>query len=330
MSSPGASPFVILKAANGASLNAIGRGMLTISTVTVVAYIFRDTELVHNLLGIAPFADRGCTATFTAKTFHLHHLHKVPILVGERHAHNLWRIRLPCAQQTLSPLPPYESNQVLLLHQTSQTDAEHVCFIHACLGSPPPTTFLRAVARGYINGAKQFPRLNTKMVRRNMPNSEATARGHLRKSPTGQPHAQSDSVSALRRHHDASIIQELNKRNRNDPKAKAMLLPFDPTTVPKSTKLHFDYTRPLPQRCSSGTLYFIVSCRGCYINIQSLSSLKGAQTAEALTKCAWTTRLAPSFGLQLSNSASTKTLCTRIKRKVIYLNVQFRQQKIIL
>ena len=37
---PKAFPFAVLKAANGALLDSIGRGMLTIGTVTVIAYIF--------------------------------------------------------------------------------------------------------------------------------------------------------------------------------------------------------------------------------------------------------------------------------------------------
>jgi hypothetical protein len=71
MSKPDSKPYAILKAANGAFLDSIGRGMLTIDTVTVVAYIFRDKDLVHNLLGISPFADIGCTAMFTASKFSL-------------------------------------------------------------------------------------------------------------------------------------------------------------------------------------------------------------------------------------------------------------------
>ncbi len=62
-------PYAMLRAANGQILNAVGRGMLTVQTITVIAYIFRDDDLVHNLLGIAPFADRECKAVFTAKKF---------------------------------------------------------------------------------------------------------------------------------------------------------------------------------------------------------------------------------------------------------------------
>jgi hypothetical protein len=50
----GQPPYAILCAANGQNLNAIERGMLTIQTITIVAYIFRDGDLVHTLLGIAP------------------------------------------------------------------------------------------------------------------------------------------------------------------------------------------------------------------------------------------------------------------------------------
>jgi hypothetical protein len=167
-------PFAILKAANGALLNAIGRGMLTIHTVTVVGYIFRDKDLVHNLLGIAPFADRGCTAMFTSEKFKLYHRNRIPILSGTRHAQNLWRIAIPDLPPSTATAvtPRYDDNkQVLLLHHQSDPDAEHIQFVHATLGSPPPTTFLKAAVRGYINGPRLFPRLTPKLVRRHMPNS---------------------------------------------------------------------------------------------------------------------------------------------------------------
>ena len=92
--------------------------------------------------------DLGCTATFSATQFLLHHRRKAPILIGERHERNLWRIQLPNSSTTAHKLPTYETNQVLLLHHTAPADAEHIRFVHACLGSPPPTTILRAVARG--------------------------------------------------------------------------------------------------------------------------------------------------------------------------------------
>jgi hypothetical protein len=214
MSQAGSSPFALLRAANGALLSAIGRGMLKISTVTVIAYIFRDNDLVHNLLGIPPFADKGCTATFSANRFALYHLDRKPILVGTRDTGNLWRIALSNYHSPSAPMLQLETGPVLLLHQTQQQpDREHVRFVHAALSSPPPTTFMKAVTCGYINDPRQYPRLTTKMVRQNMPNSEATARGHLRKSPTAQPHANSDAVSARQRQHKMAVLQEMLKQH---------------------------------------------------------------------------------------------------------------------
>jgi hypothetical protein len=200
LSSPSMRPYAILRAANGQELIAIGRGIFRVKAISVVAYIFRNENLVHNLLGIAPFADCGCTAVFTATSFELYH-HKLRLLTGTRHSANLWHISLDRPSQTV-PTPtfiaPVPAPTVLLLHENTRRDKKYVQFIHACLGSPPPTTFLKAIERGYLNGEKQFPRLTSKMVRKFMPSSLATAKGHSNKTPTARPHALFDSVSARR------------------------------------------------------------------------------------------------------------------------------------
>jgi hypothetical protein len=93
LSRPNHKPFAILRAANGQVLTAIGKGIFRIKHISVVAYIFRNADLVHNLLGIATFADCGCKAIFTAKDFSLHH-HKTLLMTGKRHSANLWHIAL--------------------------------------------------------------------------------------------------------------------------------------------------------------------------------------------------------------------------------------------
>jgi hypothetical protein len=106
MTLPHQRPFAILIAANGAKLHAIGRGLLTVNTVTVAAYIFKDSELAHNLLGIAPFADQGCIAIFAAKTFELqHHSSLTTVMKGQRHHNNLWRIPMPTQSAPTTQLP---------------------------------------------------------------------------------------------------------------------------------------------------------------------------------------------------------------------------------
>ena len=110
------------------------------------------------------------------------------------------------------------------------------------------------------------------MVRRNMSNSEATAKGHLNKTSTGQPHAASQSVDAQRRLH--------RNLRRTEP---TLTESFDPTSIPRSKTLHIDYTGRLPERCKTGTLYFLVACHGAYILLEPLTSMQGPETATAIT-----------------------------------------------
>jgi hypothetical protein len=307
LSRPGMSPFAVLRAANGQILTAIGKGIFQVKHISVIAYIFKNDDLVHNLLGIAPFADCGCKAVFTAQDFSLYH-DKALILRGRRHSENLWHISLrrpPTTNATTANLPPdfHSAKPVLLLHEDTRRDAKYVQFLHACFGSPPPITFLNAVNRGYLSGENQFPRLTAKMVRHNMPNSEATARGHLTKTPTAQPHPMSQSVSARHRafvqakrltpaikiEKPTNLYTNLKGRPLNDtagqrPNKGSDAKPprFDPTVIPRSKTIHLDYTGRLPVRGSAGTLYYLIACWGSYIHIEPLTTMKGPDTATAI------------------------------------------------
>jgi hypothetical protein len=307
LSKPQQRPFATLRAANGQVLTAIGRGIFRIKNIAVVAFIFRDEDLVHNLLGIAPFADCGCKAVLTATDFNLYH-GKNLLLRGKRHSANLWHIVLPVPnghETTTIPTLGTKTEHVLLLNEDTRTDRKYVQFIHACLGSPPPSTFLRAVERGYLSHPTQFPRLTAKMMRKHMPESEATARGHLNKNPTSQPHELSEAVSARRRAHlknphgapstsptckprfvagRRAQVNKLKQQHQTAPTSPTTKPPppFYPTKVPLSTTLHLDYTGRMPIRGSRGTLYFLVATWGSYIHIRPLNTLTGKETAEAL------------------------------------------------
>ena len=151
LSQPQTPPFAVLRAANGQILTAIGKGIFQVKNISVIAYIFKNEDLVHNLLGIAPFADCGCKAVFTAQDFNLYHK-KDLILTGRRHSANLWHISLNGPATTYVPAATvpadfHSTKQVLLLHEDTRRDAKYVQFMHACFGSPPPVTFLNAINR---------------------------------------------------------------------------------------------------------------------------------------------------------------------------------------
>jgi hypothetical protein len=151
-----------------------------------------------------------------------------------------------------------------------------VQFVHASLEFPAPTTFMNAVRKRYITGPNQYTRLTPKLVTNNMPNSMATARGHLDRTRMGrQPHADSQSISALRRLHDSQIISALKRSHLHTPE------PFSIRTALRSRTLHMDYTGQLPTPCTSGVQYFQIACWGHYIDTQPLTSLRAAQTTKA-------------------------------------------------
>jgi hypothetical protein len=237
--------------------------MLTVQTITVIAYIFQNEDLVHNLLGMAPFADRGCKAAFTAPKFAYTATIKWHIILDKASvsAHGL------CA-----PLYEEHMEPVFLMHEDARKNEDYVRFIHACMGHSIPTTFLQAVQCGYIAAPNQCPRLTSTLVRKHMPSSEATAKGHLNKSLTAQPYVGNQSVDGQLRLHNKSLEIKLK-----------YFEPFDANRVPKSTTLHLDYTGQLPERCEVGTLYFFIACHGSYIYLEPRTNLRVHETAAAIS-----------------------------------------------
>ena len=93
---PNLPPMAVLKTANGAPLAVIGHGTLTMGPLRLTAYIFKDSDLVNNLLGLAPLADRNCTTIFKPSYFHVYrHDEPQPILLGMRDSSRaLWLVDL--------------------------------------------------------------------------------------------------------------------------------------------------------------------------------------------------------------------------------------------
>ncbi len=186
-------PFAVLKAANGQHLTAIGQGLFTVATIAVMAFVFADQDLASNLLGLIPFANAGCTSTFKPYTFHVFPPgDQSAIVSGTRtDSSSLWHVRLQRGQapqnehvRTDGIPPPHSSKGTYVeAHAASHLDnASYVRYVHASLGYPAPTTFLRAVEKGLITGPSQFPRLTPKLVRKHLPNAMAT-KGHLDGAP---------------------------------------------------------------------------------------------------------------------------------------------------
>jgi hypothetical protein len=103
-SRPHEPPFAVLKAANHGVLTAIGRGLLSISNLNIMAYIFPDNDLFNNLLGLIPFANEGCTTVFEPTSFHIFKGNdRTSILSGKwPDEKSLWRVPIHNELRTIS------------------------------------------------------------------------------------------------------------------------------------------------------------------------------------------------------------------------------------
>jgi hypothetical protein len=149
----------------------IAHGKLDIpnTQITLDAFVFHDDDLHSNLFGIAPLTQHGLSATYTNIDLQISapttHGPKI-IIYGVKYLNdNVWRFSLPKAQH-------HTANQVFLHEQ----HAELVLYASATFGSPPTKTFYKAVANGWLTN---YPTLTPAMIRKNQPQSPATALGHI-------------------------------------------------------------------------------------------------------------------------------------------------------
>jgi hypothetical protein len=111
--------YATIKCANqGSTLTAIGMGSLTIGRFRIQAFICRNQELQHSLLGLNPLTAKGCTAKFTNRYFRLNHTACLqPILVGYKyHRPTLWRVTIPPPQHDTITLPRAITDDPFLAH----------------------------------------------------------------------------------------------------------------------------------------------------------------------------------------------------------------------
>jgi hypothetical protein len=199
-----------------------------------------------------------------------------------------------------------------------QDNSEYVRFVHAALGYPAPSTFLNAVTNGFINGPNQFHRLTAKMVRKHMPSTLATARGHLDKTRAGQPHKNSEAVSAQLRNHTRMMTKDI--KHTHEKLDLPNLPPFNYKAVRKSTTIHLDYTGLLPEVGSNGTRMFLITCWGRYIHIQPLTSLRDEATTIAFKEAVMFWR---EHGITIDSVRMDNQCSTAVRKMAKAMDIQF-------
>jgi hypothetical protein len=137
--------------------------------------------LAHSsLISIKVLCDHGCYAVFTKKDCKIYYKGKL-VLVGYRHkATGLWIVPLGTKKTTNSvPTPSFPSHAAHNAYQSS-SKAKLIQFLHQCAFSPPPSTWIRAINNQQF---ASWPGLTADAVRKYLPDSTATAKGHMKKTP---------------------------------------------------------------------------------------------------------------------------------------------------
>jgi hypothetical protein len=128
------------------------------------AFVLDDLK-TGTLISLAQLCDDNCVAIFSKYDVKLLKNNKI-IIQGSRMPNGLWS--LPFASNTTS----HQANGIL---RTDKPKQELATYLHAALGSPAPSTLLRAIRRGHLT---TIPGLTTNLISKHLPKSVATTLGH--------------------------------------------------------------------------------------------------------------------------------------------------------
>ena len=127
------------------------------------AHIF--PHLGTSLISVGQLCDHDCTATFKKHSATVEHNNNV-IIRGTRTSNGLW---------LCTPSPNPTDPQALLTEQYAPRLRTHIAFLHAACFSPVASTWIDAIKNNHF---VTWPALNPDNVRKYLPKSIATAKGH--------------------------------------------------------------------------------------------------------------------------------------------------------
>ena len=174
-----------VKLPNGSIIRATHTALLDMPQLPLAArqaHIFPD---LHNsaLVSISQFCDNNFEARFTKLQVQILDGHRV-ILTGQRDpCTGLWHIPLQMSPTSPTPTPSTDtpSPSANNIHEL-RTKQNIVQYLHQAAGSPVPSTWIKAIDSGFFT---TWPGLTSDLVKKHLPKSLATAKGHLRQERQG-------------------------------------------------------------------------------------------------------------------------------------------------
>eukprot|EP00804_Cyclotella_cryptica_P016849 CCRYP_001818-RA/>CCRYP_001818-RA protein AED:0.39 eAED:0.38 QI:0/-1/0/1/-1/1/1/0/475 len=293
-------------------ITATGDTSTTTSTallpMTQLPMAARETHILPNLqaslMSVSVLANNGCTTIF-----HPYHkgvtvhgpgginltLTTEALLQGWRDPDGLWRVPLTTKVTDLTahtialdrPAPPIAAYSVYELPSTEKV----VRFLHAALGFPTKATMLAAARKGNLIS---FPGLTPDNISKFFPESDPTAKGHMRQTRQG---VRSTKISEDNSDDDYTPTPGVKHKD-------VYLRVLDMTKKP----MYSDQTGRFPITSSKGNKYLMIACEmdSNYIDAEPLKdrtkgALVGAYTA-IFTRWKQTGMISPNWHI-LDNEA---------------------------
>ena len=138
-------------------------GSSKLSATAQSAFVLDDRK-TGTLISLAQLCDDDCLAIFTNYNVKILK-HDEIIITDARLPNGLWSL-------PLQSKPSHQANGIL---RTDRPKRDLAVYHHATLGSPVPSTLLRAIRCGHLT---TFPDLTTNLISKHLPASVATALGH--------------------------------------------------------------------------------------------------------------------------------------------------------
>ncbi len=248
---------------NGAVIRSTGTGQLAVHSnkfPSVPAHIFPDNVLDRSLISIADYCNRGCVATSTATDLFITHNGHMAMHGSKEPKEKLWPL--------LTDFHVGSTINTAHAAIAHQHNAEFVLFCYAALCSPPVTTLVKALQRGYL---RTLPRLPAQMVSAYPPVTMATARGHLDLNRQEQRSTQQPTISTTS---SAQQIDVNDGDEDNDGDDDNIISRQDDEPVIKVVEIshtnHSDLTGRFPHTSTKGNSYILVSVYNGYVHLEPM------------------------------------------------------------
>ena len=271
---------IVVEQPDGSTIRSVGTGYLRWTLLPRklrLVHIFKD--LTGSLLSIGLLCDAGFEVTFKKHTVNVKTQNGKHIIAGKR-INKLWMIDIndDAGQFSIENdehMQTSQENDKTAQMIAHQTHGEMVRYAHLTMGAPANPTFIAAISKGYI----EPPGITVEMVRKNMPSSVATAKGHLHLTRQG---LRSTRPQQSTKQTDEDE-QEFAFPKKTVFKDKHIILTCKIISTEDLQDLHVDLAGRFPYKSKRGKQYIAVifSEETNYIHFELLCNRTAAEIARA-------------------------------------------------